>query len=598
MSKEKKDKVEKWLEQVNEGMTYLKDYGHAEDWELFRRYYRGDFPGFGRLQDTDILPMNITFKYARETIPRVYHRNPYVSVTPRVAASDPGNEMKAKVVEAVDNYLIEETGLKQEMKRGAMDCFFTDRAFWKIGFGSQFGSPSVQGFGGLDYLGSQESTDQQDKKGKPNEYHGYVKEDMPWALRTDPAMTIVPFGIGTLPQAGWIDHVILRPTEDIKNSTFYKGVSDIKGTHIETVRKLQYLSDMADKLGETIDLTELHEIRDARNGKIIVMYPGADGSAGRIIREEDDVLQTEGLPFITACFNGDPDLFYGPSDARILEPQQLELNECLTQAMYHRRIANLKIAYDNGRVSEDEITKLLSEWIMPAIGVDGDPNTAFLFLQPHVPPDLLAWVQHVLSASKSLLGMGGQDTTFPEAQSRSATDAKMKGMSHGVRMDEKRDAMADALQQIVRKWNQLIFKFWRGEKASKVIQVVGYDGAKYWVEYTADQIEGEYQLRVDPASMNPISKESKRKDLIGIIQALGSNPRANLDYLMKMMLREFDYIDAMKVFPEAPESAGGQKMGMEQFQQMQGRMLGNPDQLRQRAGRNAGQLQAAMGGGR
>jgi hypothetical protein len=161
----------------------------------------------------------------------------------------------------------------------------------------------------------------------------------------------------------------------------------------------------------------------------------------------------------------------------------------------------------------------------------------------------------------------------------------MQGVFAGkeIRMDERRDIVGDALSKLVRKTNQIIFTKWDKER---VAQVVGYDGARYWVAYNAKAIRGEYILRVDIESMTPQTKAAKKQEILGIIQALAKNPRANIDYLMRMLLREYEWMDAMQILPEAEETRE-QPMGFNQFQEFQGTMAGNREMLQERSSANA-----------
>jgi hypothetical protein len=86
--------------------------------------------------------------------------------------------------------------------------------------------------------------------------------------------------------------------------------------------------------------------------------------------------------------------------------------------------------------------------------------------------------------------------------------------------------------------------------------------------------------------MTPKSKQIKKREIIELITAIGNNPRANIDYLMRLLLREYDWIDAMQVLPEAQETMQ-QPMSQGQFQQQQQQMLQNPKQMQERAKANA-----------
>ncbi len=67
----------------------------------------------------------------RGMVPNVYFRNPHMTVSSR---GKPGIDIQAKVVEAIDNWLIQEMGIKQIYKTMVQDCYYTDRGIAKIGY--------------------------------------------------------------------------------------------------------------------------------------------------------------------------------------------------------------------------------------------------------------------------------------------------------------------------------------------------------------------------------------------------------------------------------------------------------------------------------
>jgi len=584
MAKDKKDEaVAKWENWIIQAERYKEEFGDSQAWARYRNYYRGIFPAMGTLSDGKemrTLPYNMTFSMARTTVPKVYLRDPYISVSPRHAflGQDVGRDTQSKVVESTANYLVQEIGIKKQMRSGALDGFLCNRMFWIIGYDSQYGyQPTTTLSTGLD-----EETGQEDKRGKQIEHNVNVKPGMPWALRADPDMMLVPFGVKTLDECDWIDHLVLRPTEDVKRSPIYKNVKNLEGTHLDRILLNSNKMEMVREMTKHVDMCELHEIRDIRNKKIIVMLTGQD--KGRLIREDDDPLQIDGPPIVSAYFNEDPDWFWGPPDARIMEPQQLEVNETNTQAMYHRRVNLTKFFYDLNKIAPDMVDKMLSGQVGPGIAVDGNVRDAVAFITAHMPPDLPQWVFQQEAAIRTLLGMGRQQAGAESSGRRTATESQIIQAGFESRMDEKRDAMATALREIMRKVLQLVFKFW---KQDRVIQVVGLDGARYWVRYNNEMIRGEYDLKVDVESMSPITKQGKRKDLVALVQALANNPRANLDYLLRELVREFEWVDAMKVLPEAPETAGGQAMSVPEFTSQQQGLAQRPGELRTRAGATA-----------
>ena len=571
--------IEDWRDEVEQGIRYKETYGNSKRWSVYRDYGRGKFGGYtGSAQG--ILPYNITYGMKRALIPNIYFRNPYILVSPRY---QPGYQMHSKIVEAVDNWMLEEIGIKQTMKTAVHDCYYTNRGILKVGYDGSMagrnGAPPgiVQKLAEL--LGTA-STQMGKKGGERVEYDVNVKPGMPWVSRVMADYFVVPFGVRTLEDCEWCDHVIIRKLKDVKNDPKYKNTAELEGTHLEMVTKGYQTADFYKEMGKCADLVEIHEIRDFKRKEIKAFVPGYD----KWLRPpEEDLLQVEGLPFVDFTFNEDCEYYWGPSDVQIIEPQQLELNEARTQAMYHRRIALLKFLYEDGAIDDGEVAKMLSDVVGPGIKVKGNPNLVAAILQPHIPPDLTQWTELIRSDVRELMMTSKQSAGEAPPGRRTKFEMQVVTSGREIGMDERRDIIADCLIKMTRKLNQVIFNMWDAEK---VAQVVGYDGARYWVAYSAKGIKGEYTLKVDVESMTPQTKAMKKQELIQIIQALAKNPRANIDYLMRMLLREYEWMDAMQILPEAQETMEG-PMGQNQFIQFQNKLASNPQELQKRAGANA-----------
>jgi len=575
--------AERWMALVDQAIRYKEDYSAWRDWATYRAYLRGDFPAL--VEGQPYLPYNLTYGIIHTVIPNIYFRNPYIMVSPRMGnrRQESGADVQAKMVESVVNWLVQEMNVKKVAKMVCLDTMLSGRGIIKLGYDSEFGYAinEVMAEAGIeDATATSVSRDGRERI----EYNNNIKPGMPWVGRVDPDMFLVPFGANELDSCEWVDHICLRPVRDVRLDPKYSGVRDLKGTHIEKSLHFKNKARFYRDISKEIDIAELHEISDAKRRERLVILPtGPDET--RIIRGPlQDVLQIEGLPYIDLSFNDDPEFYWSTPDVKIFEPQQLEVNEARTQAMLHRRVALLKMIVQEGVISPVEAEKLLSAKVMPLIFSKEPPGGAkIMMLQPHIPPDLLQWPDVIRSDVRELVGLGRQSMGEVETSSRrTATEAQIVQMAKEIRMDEKRDAMADLLQNMMRKVMQIVFKFWTKER---VAQIVGFDGAIYWVKYSADAIRGEYTLKVDIESMTPQTKQLRRQDLMQMIQALGSNPRVNIDYLMQMLLREFDWLDLNRVLPTAQQTTAA-PIPYEQFSQGQQKMLANPNELRKLLQRN------------
>jgi hypothetical protein len=577
-----KAEIERWFNLIEKGVRYKENFGGAKNWSTYRAYGRGYFPGFTGATN-GILPYNLVHAMQRGMTPNIYFRNPYINVTPD---NQPSAAIQARIVEAVDNQLMFDLGIKQTFKTMVQDAYYTNRGIAKIGYDGLWSSRKPKGEEAAGILGIPLS--QMDKSGKERiEYNVNVKPGCPWLDRVMPEMIVVPFGVRTLEDCPWIDHIVYRFLSDVKSDPKYKDTAELEGTHLEYLSKMSGKSQYYAELSSVEDIVEIHEVRDLKRREIFAFVPGYD----QFIRPPaEDVLQVDGLPFVDFTFNEDGEYYWGPSDVQIIEPQQLEINETRTQAMYHRRIALLKFIMQEGGMDKAEAAKFLTESVGPVIWSKGKPTEIVTTLQPHIPPDLIQWTDVIRSDVRELLGAGRQQLGEAPPGRRTAEEMRQVQSAYDVRMDERRDIVADALTRAIHKINLILFERWDVEK---VAQVVGYDGAKYWVAYKGTENKSAYKLRVDVESMTPRTKMMKRREIIELIQALGKNPRANIDYLMQMLLREYDWIDAMKVLPEASESMTA-PMPQQQFMQQQNQLLQNPKEMQARTQANAQRIGGVM----
>src|SRR5690242_3779427 len=94
-----------WLGEVRSAIKFRQDQAYQPMWKTWRNWYRGDFGGRSKM------PKNLFYMMIRSLVPRVYFRNPSISIRP----GKPGYEymVLAQILERVDNKLITKMQLKQ-----------------------------------------------------------------------------------------------------------------------------------------------------------------------------------------------------------------------------------------------------------------------------------------------------------------------------------------------------------------------------------------------------------------------------------------------------------------------------------------------------
>lgn len=477
--------VKEWQERIRNGQRFQKSYGYADSWDVYKGYYRHNFK-------KGIIPVNLVYSVLRALIPQLYLRNPRVSIT----ATRPGMEaeLNARLVQSLDNWLISELCLKQEFKKMIVDSYLCGTASGFTGYDSIFGFDKSK----LDQM------TQFDKQGNRLEYNAATSPGMPWFLRARPEDVVYPWGCTDAREAEWVAMRVFRPLEDVKKDPKYKNAKDLTGEYIKKrtgpeggIKPEGIDGSGFESFGQQL-WVELWQIHDARTGEILAISQFHD----KFIRDpQPDELQIEGLPVDTLVFNPDPDYIYGIPDARLIEPQQLELNEIRTQAMRHRRVDLVKAIMRKGTLGKKGVQQLTDEKVMAVIEAETDGNLkdSIITFTPSAGPilqDLVLSGETVRGDVREMVGFSRVAQGEYQGKTHiSAAETKAVFQSLNIRLDERRDMIADLLSKVVRRFNQLIFTYWDSERVS---QVVGPDGAKYWLKYTGQQIKDEYDIKVAP----------------------------------------------------------------------------------------------------
>jgi hypothetical protein len=216
-------------------------------------------------------------------------------------------------------------------------------------------------------------------------------------------------------------------------------------------------------------------------------------------------------------------------------------------------------------IMPDELAKLLDDDVKSVCRVDlgpqGDIRRYVSLLQSHVPPDLISYAKETREDILQIIGFSRNQEGSFEAPSgrRTATEANIVQQASMIRVDERRDIVADHLTAIVKGYNNIIFENWND---SRVADIVGQDGAKYWVRFTGKELRGDYNYDVNPEETKPQSQDTRKQDAMELLQLAMKNPASGIDvaYLIQQMARQMDWVDPKLLCPgngpgRSPENA-------------------------------------------
>lgn len=522
-----------WAEQIRAGERFREREALEARWKQWRKYARGEWR-------RGILPVNVFFTMLRATIPRIYFRDPAVSVRPAI----PGflNMAFAQLLNRIDNKMIRQMDLKRAGKRMVYDAWMRGTGIGKLGFGGEFtASPD----------GSVEIAAPISRRGESFEYDSTVMPNMPWYKRVNPGQVVVPDGCEDLQAARWIAHEIHRPVDDVMRDPRFKNTKDLRSVRFEVEGNGRASID------KVVDMVKLYEVRDRKFRRVFVFSPSQVGGNKTILDQESDRLQERRFPFFELIFNMDPDVFWGLPDAQILEPQQLELNEINTQIMKHRRLSLVKLLYENGAIDEVELAKMMTEDVAAGVQVNtlsGIDATQVV----SIPPDLINAKTLVMQDIRD--SMGFSRNQLGEFQSRrgdtSATEASIVQQGSEIRIDERRDGLADMVKDVVMEMNEIIFDQWGPEI---VVDLVGPGGVPVWVQVDPAMLRhGRYNITVDPDTAVSRTRQEREAKAMVVYERLKANPFIDPIKLTQYLLTEIEGVeldDLMRILP--PPGAGG-----------------------------------------
>ena len=537
-----------WTAQVRKGIEFRKRYARETRWSVWRDYYRGVWaPG--------VMPSNLFFKMLRTITPRIYFRNPSISI--QSAKPGPENLAFAHILERIDNKLLRRMRVKNQIKKIVQDAFKFGTGIGKLGYGAEF-TPTP------DLI----STSEPVRKGEKFEYNALVQPDMPWFMRVPTGSFIVPTGLDAFEAAPWCAMWIRRPLEDVMDDPRFKNTASLKATSYQMIPGAD---NQSNRIASPVEMIDLVEVRDKKRQQVFVFAPFSGGE--KVLFQDDDDLQWDNrLPYYPVVFNDDDEVMWGTPDSAILEPLQLELNETKTVMMKHRRLSLVRILAEIGSISPEEAAKLVGEDVSPIVWCSDLAKAVQIIESGGIPKDLFLAEDNLMRDSRETVGFGrNQFGEFkPGSSDTTAMEAQLVAMASEIRIDERRDMLADMLVELVTDMHKIIFERWDEEM---IVDVAGPGGQMLWVRFKGSMLSnGRYEINIDPDSSVPETKGLREQKAIQIFNMLNGDPLTDQVELRKYLFREMTTMSSDSLLKVVPQGVGTQEnpMDVEQL----GSMLG------------------------
>lgn len=548
-----------WMKRIKRSLKFRDQIRDKQRWKYILDEYKGEYNM--KVGGHQAPPINLVYGYVHTAIPKIYFRDPHMSVNPKGDQS----VMGARILELVVAYIFRELNLKGEMYRVLLDFFLFGHGWLKYGYVNEMGQAQSE---------------------VPAETSEYIKSEEIFVTYVPFEDVVFDITLSSDPphDCRWIAHRIIRPLSEIKNDPRYSYTAKLR-PNVTTKDALGEKID--DTLKDSdLDLFEFWEVHDKDTNKI---YCVAD-SCDKYLREDDNVYEMKGLPFSMFKTNMVPGEPYPLSDIYVIEAQILERVKLRAAQINHIKRWSRQLSAEEGSMAKVEMEKM-------ALGIDGAVIQRKKGTMPPTPIQYADMQRESFQIDeliqRDIDSVIGQNETDRGGQAKTETNTKFEIQTQqaatNARQAQRQDRLEDFLEEVTMKIISLIKQF---QTTPKYVRITGMsseeiassfpgiltDGTGLY--FTKDNIQGEYDVEAKAGSTLPLNRENKVRLIENSIQigpAIGVLPGSPTSFALgKALFRELDLKEVSDAYDLQVQSSqsvlppgvpGGMPGGMPEAQQ-------------------------------
>ena len=525
----KADKLKRYRNRLKHARRWREQEGYDDTWRRMIDLYKGKH-FVATMDDEDRIAINMAFSIVNTIEPSISINHPTITV----AANKVEDEDRAVITEAVVNFWWKHYDFRQPFRMAVKDFLICGHGWIKIGYryeeDEQDKSPDEKQveFNQLadeadTYAGSHpelaaELPTDEEIEANLADTKVVVREDRPFIERVSPYDVYVDPEATGMDDAKWIAQRIVRPIEDAKADKRYNQSVRRKLTADAAVRTEWLSQDERKRLDSDIDRVTIWEYYDLKAGTVSIF---TEGSSDFLV-DPRPMPYAFGHPFEFIGNYSIPGDFYPLGDLEMIEGVQQELNKTRSQMMNHRKKYARKYLFRASALSPEGREGLESNYDNVAIEVvdDNMPLQDIIMPVPITPmsSDLYQYSDIVEMDIDRISGVNEYARGGNSEMKRSATEAAMIQDAANARSADKLAIIEIAIGKIAHKVLQLAQQYMTGEQ---VARVVGADNQQLWIEYTFEDIEGDFDFTVEGGSTQPHNDTFRRQQAVAMMNSLG-----------------------------------------------------------------------------
>lgn len=519
---------------VETAQKWRSDAKYDETWAKLIKLYgnRYEYPELSQYQD--IIAPNMLFSTANVIVPSVSVNYPKISVTAR----KPYDEQRSTVVEAVANYEWQHGDVHEEFGLAVKDFVILGHGWCKATWtfieeerdltDEEFQEQAVAAL-----IGLQEEMENAQALGMPlddfptpqekvDSLPGttmFVKEDRALVERVSPFDMFVDPDATRLKNALWIAQRIYMPIEKAKSREDWNvsARNKLKGVSMKEAKSNIDLMFDGEERGSNSDHAIIWEYYDLVNGTVCTFAEGCD----EYLIDPTPVDTPFSHPFVMLRNYDIPDKFYPLGDVEAIGPLQMELALTRTQMVNDRKRYRRMYLVREESLGEDGMAALQSGDDNAIISVTGDTHDFGEVIAPiattSLPPEFYNQTAMILDDMRLVSGVTEyQNGQVPEIR-RTATEASMIQDGANARSAAKLAIIERGIGEVAERVVQLAQQFL---STDQVARIVGPNDSPMWINYTREDLRGEYDFSVEAGSTMPQNESSRRQSAMQLMDAM------------------------------------------------------------------------------
>jgi hypothetical protein len=527
--KSRHEKLEGYVEKIDKCRRWREQEQYDEVWRRLIDLYKGKHWPATTSTKSDLIAVNLAFSTVNVIAPSVAVNYPKVVVQ----ATTPENRDRAAFVEAVTNYLWKHHDFRTPFRRAVKDFLIFGHGWIKTGWKFVEQEEAIDDFERDQMFGSALSevdafaTVTPDLAGSlpsPEEVAANIPstvmrvvEDQPFVERISPFDMFVDPSATCIEDARWLAQKVIRPLADSQADKRYKPSARRRlvanGTYGTTPDAVSE-NERWEFLEDQVVIWEFYDIM----ANTVAIY--AD-NADEFLVDPTAMPYAAGQPF-TMLRNYDvPGEFYPIGDLESIESLQLELDKTRSQLMNDRKRYARKYLYHERSFGPEGREALESEEdgrMVPVVD-ENKPLSEVVVPMPQVPisPEIYAYSDIIEQDINTVSGISEYARgAMPEIR-RTATEASIIADAQNARAADKLAIIEIGTAMVARRIIQLLQQFMTGEQMARVT----IRGEDQFVNYSREDIIGEYDFSVEAGSTQPMNDTIRKQQAVSLMNAIG-----------------------------------------------------------------------------